>query len=352
MMDQQAQEPQKRETGNVTPPGFPDTTEAHADGSLKEKQHSSIFERCTAAMRRPLWCFPQSSVEPPLWDTAPFLWLAPVFGFSPTFWLLLFNSVILCWASYFLESTVCMTSLTVMLCLVGMCAHEFAYASAAYAGGAKSVAESGYLTCDVLQYMDAGDMMVSWISIIFGGFIVPGSRIYVDTTELRNRRWRTATSLAGPLTNLFLALLASSVVRLYLLVKLASFEDTPFTLPMPIVSLICFVFLQVVSCFLNLLPFPPFDGWNAIEPYIPRTFWVKACIANDFVWERLCHLAVTLIFYLTITHVPLVWEGLSLFVATISGLPPQAFLACMQTMMNPFSTASVTHLTSALFIKL
>ncbi|KAL8449543.1 hypothetical protein Emag_003581 [Eimeria magna] len=40
------------------------------------------------------------------------------------------------------DMRVCMTCLTVLLCLVAMCAHEFAYASAAYAGGAKSVAES------------------------------------------------------------------------------------------------------------------------------------------------------------------------------------------------------------------
>ncbi|KAL8273783.1 hypothetical protein Esti_002257 [Eimeria stiedai] len=399
MTDQQARESRPRGEGNLIPPGLPDATKAHADDkrapvhSSKERRRSSILERFTAAMRRPLWFFPQSSVEPPLWDTAPFFWLPPIFGLSPSFWLLMFNCSILWLASYSFESTVCMTSLTVLLCLVGMCAHEFAYASAAYAGGAKSVAESGYLACDLLQYMDASDMLVSWLSIIFGGFIVPGARIYVDlnflpayvqTTELRNRRWRTATSLAGPLANLVLASVAGFIVHLYMLAKLASSEDLPFTLPMPVVSLIwmgnnvplrcqptrqakalaaamcgllllvhrSFIFLQIVSCILNLVPLPPFDGWNALEPYIPKTCWLKACIANDFVWERLCHLAVTLIFYLTVTHVPFAWEGLSLFVATISGLPSKAFLACMKTMMNPFSAASVADLSSALFMKL
>ncbi|KAL8273782.1 hypothetical protein Esti_002256 [Eimeria stiedai] len=273
-------------------------------------------------------------------------------------------SAVLCVASHFLPSPVCMTAFTVLLCLTGVCLHEFAHAATAFLGGSEHVAEAGYLTCDLLRYMNPFDIFISAISIVLGGFVLPGARVYVDRTDVQSRGWETAISLAGPLANLLLALVASFAVRVYVLANLTSL---PTILPLPIVGLIwwvsprkefrvqqltTFVFLEVVSCFLNLLPLPPLDGWNALDPYIPRTCWLKAFLARDTLRMRLCHLAVIVLFYVTFAHVPATWSMLAYSAAAMSGLPAQVFLPCMDLMMHPRSIASAIGVDTRLLLKL
>ncbi|KAL8439715.1 hypothetical protein Efla_000385 [Eimeria flavescens] len=357
----------------------PDATSVLTAQRHRSSRCEGCWRRCVAAFKKPLWCFPQSSVEEPLSDPAPCLWFPPICGVSPAFWLLGTASVALCLAAHFLQSAICMTAFTVVLCLMGVCLHEFAHAATAFKGGAERVAESGYLTCDLLRYLEPWDIVFSWLSIVFGGFVIPGARVYVDTTEVRSRGWRTAISLAGPIANLVLALTASFFVRVYVLANVA---HLPARLPLPIAGLICsnyyalvysaglpaltgrnwgkaaaslllsFVFLEAVSCFLNLVPLPPLDGWNAISPYISDSCWLKASVASSPFKERMCHLFVVILFYVILAHVPFAWTALAYSAAAVSGLPAQAFLPCMNMMMHPLSLGAGMGVDTGLLLNL
>lgn len=300
------------------------------------RRPSGFFRKCGAALRRPLCCFPPSSVEPPTWGDEPALWFSPILGFAPVFWLLLITSTAFCLASYLIPSRVCMTIFTVFLCLVGLCFHEFAHAATAYIAGADHVPESGYLTCDLIRYMDFLDIILAALFISFGGFVIPGGRVRLDTRSVRSRGWKAAISIAGPLANLVLALVASVIVHIY---TLTIATHPPPTLPLPIVAVLCFIFLQVMSCILNLVPFPPLDGWYALDPYIADRCFLKAFLANSHITERVFLMVSTVIFYVAFTYVPGVWSTFAYFAGAVSGIPSGLFLQCMHMMMNPLSPA-------------
>lgn len=47
---------------------------------------------------------------------------------------------------------------------------------------ATTVLLQGYLTCDLLRYMDLLDIMISVLFITFGGILVPGGRVHLDVS--------------------------------------------------------------------------------------------------------------------------------------------------------------------------
>ena len=68
----------------------------------------------------------------------------------------------------------------------------------------------------------------------------------------------SAVSLAGPAANMLLALVLGTVLRF-------APPDGAGIWP----ALAFLAFLQVWAVVLNLIPLPPFDGFGAIEPYLP-----------------------------------------------------------------------------------
>ncbi|OEH74153.1 sterol-regulatory element binding protein site 2 protease [Cyclospora cayetanensis] len=215
------------------------------------------LQQCVALVKKPFCCFPQSSVERPTKGGEPILWLPPILGLSPIFWVLILSSILLCLAAHFLASKVCVTVFVVLLCLIGLSLHEFSHAVAAFAAGAEGVPESGYLTCDLMRYMGLGDIAIAVFFIVFGGLSIPGGRVYLDDSSAISGRWRTIISAAGPLANFLLAVVATCMVHLYLYLSSSSLHGT--SLPLPIVGFICFIFLQYMAFIINLLPLPPFE---------------------------------------------------------------------------------------------
>ncbi len=92
-----------------------------------------------------------------------------------------------------------------------------------------------------------------------GGIGLPGGAVYIDRSRLRGRGWNSAVSLAGPASNLALAVVLAAVLRL------AVPEGSPMA---PIVAFLCI--LQLTAVALNLLPIPPLDGYGIISPFLPH----------------------------------------------------------------------------------
>lgn len=154
--------------------------------------------------------------------------------------------------------------MTFIIVLVGwvfsLCLHEFSHAAVAFAGGDTSVREKGYLTFNPLKYTHpVYSIVVPLLFLALGGIGLPGGAVYIETWRLRSRAWKTAVSLAGPAANLLLAILLAMVLSLVPISREGIWPALSFL-----------AFLQVSALVLNLIPLPPFDGFGALEPYLPE----------------------------------------------------------------------------------
>jgi Zn-dependent protease len=202
--------------------------------------------------------------------------------------------------------------MTFIIVLVGwvfsLCLHEFSHALVAYYGGDTTVREKGYLTFNPLKYTHpVYSLLLPLLFLVLGGIGLPGGAVYIETWRLRSRGWRTAVSLAGPAANLLLAILLGLLLLRF----------GPVTTGGIWPGLGFLAFLQVSALVLNLIPLPPFDGFGAIEPYLPvdlRTSLMQTRGMLSFA-----------VFFL-LWYVPFINDafwGLVLFIANLAGVPLQ-----------------------------
>jgi Zn-dependent protease len=156
-----------------------------------------------------------------------------------------------------------MVFLTFFIVLAGwifsLCLHEFSHAIVAYNGGDYTVREKGYLSFNPLKYTHPiFSIVMPIIFLLLGGIGLPGGAVYIETWRIRDRRWLTLMSLAGPTANLVVAILLGIVL------SLANVSPTGIW---PALSFL--LVLQISAVLFNLIPLPPFDGYNALEPYLP-----------------------------------------------------------------------------------
>jgi Zn-dependent protease len=146
--------------------------------------------------------------------------------------------------------------------VTSLCIHEFGHAFIAYLGGDRSVASAGYLSLNPLKYTHPLlSIALPVLFLLIGGIGLPGGAVYLNERAIRNDRWRSFASAAGPLGNL---LFAAVIGWPFLLFHGAPpFGDDRFW-----AALAFLVFLQMSAIVLNLLPIPPFDGFGMIEPWL------------------------------------------------------------------------------------
>lgn len=152
--------------------------------------------------------------------------------------------------------------------------HEFAHAYVAYKMGDPTPKMQGRLTLDPFAHVD-------WIGLImfavFGfGWAKP---VQVNPSNFRNRKkGDILVSLAGPLANLLLAILA--FVALQVIDILLSGVTMNRIIPQSGIFYRIFdkiVWLNIVFSLLNLVPIPPFDGYKILKSFFFRKnvnlFW-------------------------------------------------------------------------------
>ena len=199
--------------------------------------------------------------------------------------------------------------MTFVIVLLGwvfsLCVHEFSHAAVAYAGGDTSVREKGYLTFNPLKYTHpVYSLLLPLIFLALGGIGLPGGAVYIETWRLRSRRWMSAVSLAGPASNLVLAVLLGILLSV-----------SPVS-PSGVWPALAFLaFLQVSALVLNIIPLPPFDGFGALEPYLPQAIQAGVAQARSLIpWA---------VFFL-LWYVPVVYQGfwsLVIALAHLIGVP-------------------------------
>ena len=154
--------------------------------------------------------------------------------------------------------------MTFLVVLIGwvfsLCLHEFSHAAVAYAGGDTTVREKGYLTFNPLKYTHpVYSIVVPLIFLALGGIGLPGGAVYIETWRLRNRWWKSAVSLAGPMSNLVLAIVLGVILAASPVSREGLWPGLAFL-----------AFLQISALVLNLIPLPPFDGFGVLQPFLPE----------------------------------------------------------------------------------
>lgn len=142
--------------------------------------------------------------------------------------------------------------------IFSLCLHEFSHALVAYLGGDTTVREKGYLTFNPLRYTHpVFSIILPLLFLLMGGIGLPGGAVYIETWRIRNRFMLSAMALAGPAANLLVAAALAITLRVL-----------PDANANMIPGLSFLLVLQISAVLFNLIPLPPFDGYNALEPFL------------------------------------------------------------------------------------
>jgi len=172
--------------------------------------------------------------------------------------------------------------------ITSLCIHEFGHAFIAYLGGDRSVASAGYLSLNPLKYTHPLlSIALPVVFLLIGGIGLPGGAVYLNERAIRNDRWRSFASAAGPLGNLLFAALTGWPFLVFH--GAPPFGDVRFW-----AALAFLVFLQITAVVLNLIPIPPFDGFGMIAPWLSVELRILA--------NRLGMLPLLVLFFL-------LWQG-------------------------------------------
>lgn len=151
--------------------------------------------------------------------------------------------------------------------------HEIAHGFVADRFGDPTPRLSGRLTLNPKSHIDpVMSIFLPLVLLLSGSPVIFGAAkpVPIDPFNLREGRKDVAlVALAGPLTNVLLAILASAFIRI---LTIPAIENA---IPMFFLSILHFFFLLVVQLNLllaifNLLPIPPLDGSKVFALLLPE----------------------------------------------------------------------------------
>lgn len=153
----------------------------------------------------------------------------------------------------------------IIILVIAFTVHEFAHAFVANAFGDDTPRLNGRLTLNPISHLDP---MGSLLLVVAGfGWAKP---VPINPYALKQRS-RSAVmwvSLAGPLSNLAMAIVAILPVRFGLI---SLYSAPGGILPSPIEFIVEFVSINLLLFVFNLLPISPLDGEKVIEFFIPSS---------------------------------------------------------------------------------
>ena len=167
-----------------------------------------------------------------------------------------------------------------IMLLVGLPVHEFSHALIAYRMGDGTAKLLGRLTLNPIVHFDPLGGTLLLLTLLSGtGFAFGWAKpTPVNPTNLRGGRQADAwVALAGPLSNLILAIAAAIPFRTMVATGVAS--DAPIALAV----LGLFVQINIILMIFNLIPLPPLDGSHVLLALVdPRTSWQLRAVLQQY----------------------------------------------------------------------
>ncbi len=138
--------------------------------------------------------------------------------------------------------------------------HEYAHGFAAYVLGDPTAKNAGRLTFNPIPHIDPFlTIMLPLVLVVVGSpFIIGGAKpVPVNPFNLQGKYAGLKVALAGPLSNILLALLFGTMIRFL-----------PLSEPL-FLAFGAIVFLNLLLAVFNLLPIPPLDGSHILFTFFP-----------------------------------------------------------------------------------
>ncbi|MGN9866961.1 site-2 protease family protein [Bacillus swezeyi] len=139
--------------------------------------------------------------------------------------------------------------------------HEVAHAYVAYKFGDETAKRQGRLTLNPLKHLDPFGTILIFLMGFGWAKPVPVNRFYFKKPRLAG----VLVSIAGPISNLILALLG--FILILLSAKLSSVLPSGFYLGL-VQFLTIWINLNLLLFLFNLMPFPPLDGFRVIQDVV------------------------------------------------------------------------------------
>ena len=151
--------------------------------------------------------------------------------------------------------------------LLALTVHEFAHGYVAFRLGDPTAQASGRLTLNPLKHLDPLGTIAFFIFHFGWAKPIPVNPAYFKDPQ-KDMLW---VALAGPITNLALAVISALMVKAVMLLA----QSIPYSvlgeaILVPLNStLIASVWINLVLCIFNFLPIPPLDGSRILTGILP-----------------------------------------------------------------------------------
>ncbi len=151
--------------------------------------------------------------------------------------------------------------------LLALTVHEFAHGWVAYRLGDPTAKLAGRLTLNPLRHLDPIGTIAFFLIKIGWARPVPVNSAYFKNPR-KDMLW---VALAGPMTNLALAVISALATRVvWLLMAILPAGPVVNALFVPLnAMLIASVWINLVLCIFNFLPIPPLDGSRILAGLLP-----------------------------------------------------------------------------------
>lgn len=218
----------------------------------------------------------------------------------------------------------------VMPVLFAITVHETAHGWIAKQLGDPTAMMLGRLSLNPIKHIDpVGTILVPGLLLMLGGFLFGWAKPVPITWEnLKHpKRDMALVALAGPLSNLLMALMWALLIRLSLM-----FGTTTDSVAMYLIYAgVAGIFINTILMVLNLLPLPPLDGGRVAVGLLPgRLSWK---------FSRIEPYGLPILIALLFTGLlgKILWPVVTLLLimfALVAGLSSDIFQVLLYTLMN------------------